>query len=92
MTLSSQGSSSAGSSAAFARPGTPKRHDCEVNVRVTDTAEFREFVEATREFMRDYAWHVRSCAAIDADGEWRIGNLPCDCGFEEAREVFGFAD
>jgi len=53
-------------------------------VSVLDTEVFQEFVGRVRDFIDEYAWHARSCAAIDADGEWRRGNPECDCGYEEA--------
>ncbi len=56
----------------------------EVRVRVLDTQEFKDFLERAREFIDEYAWHRRDCAAIDADGEWRKGNAACDCGYDEA--------
>ena len=54
------------------------------NVRVTDMEAFRSFLERVRDFINEYAWHDRNCAAVDADGEWRQGNPPCDCGYDEA--------
>lgn len=56
----------------------------EVTVRVTEMEALRSFLERVRDFINEYAWHDRNCAAIDADGEWRRGNPPCDCGYDEA--------
>jgi hypothetical protein len=30
-----------------------------------------------------FCWHDRSCAAIDAGGEWHKGNPECTCGYDE---------
>jgi hypothetical protein len=44
------------------------------------------FQSVIEEFIFEYAWHARNCAAINADGEWHKGNPECDCGFDKARE------
>ena len=54
-----------------------------VTVSVLDTEAFREFVRRVNDFVQEYAWHLRDCAAVDADGEWHLGNPPCSCGYEE---------
>lgn len=54
-----------------------------VEVKVADLPWFREFLSRVEDFIGAYAWHDRSCAAIDADGEWRIGNPDCTCGYAE---------
>jgi hypothetical protein len=53
-------------------------------VSVLDAPAFHEFVVRVKDFIDEYAWHSRLCAAIDADGEWRTGNPACDCGYDEA--------
>jgi hypothetical protein len=56
-----------------------------VEVRITDVPAFREFVERVQNFIQEYAWHTRDCAAIDADGEWHLATSPpCTCGYDEA--------
>lgn len=55
-----------------------------VDVRVMDQPEFLAFVERVKDFIAEYAWHGRECVSIDADGNWRRGNRPCSCGYDEA--------
>ncbi len=60
----------------------------EVKVSVMDTQEFKAFLARVEAFIQEYAWHTRDCAAIDADGEWRLGSSPaCSCGYDAAREA-----
>ncbi len=59
----------------------------ERGTRMDEIQARAEEAEAKRdklENMLEYCWHHRECSAIDADGEWRIGNPPCDCGYDEA--------
>lgn len=62
----------------------PGKRQMTVDVRVADAPAFVAFLQRVRDFVDEYAWHTRSCAAIDADGEWRRGNPACDCGYDEA--------
>lgn len=39
--------------------------------------------ERIQNFIDIYAWHLRSCQAIDGDGEWHVGNPDCDCGYDD---------
>jgi hypothetical protein len=55
-----------------------------VEIRIADLPWFHEFLERLREFVAEYCWHDRSCAAVDADGDWRLGNPACSCGYTEA--------
>jgi hypothetical protein len=55
----------------------------EVKVSVLETEAFLEFVARVENFIDEYAWHLRSCSAIDGDGEWVQGNSMCDCGYDE---------
>jgi hypothetical protein len=71
------------------RPGRAVRL-APITVSVLDTAEFAAFVERVRDFVDEYATHHRNCAAVDADGDWCTGNLPCDCGYDES--LSGLAD
>lgn len=57
-----------------------------IEVKIADLSEFRAFVSRVEEFVTEYAWHSRDCAAIDYDGEWHIGNPECTCGYDEARD------
>lgn len=41
-------------------------------------------VRRLRDVVDEYAWHSRTCSAINADGEWHQGAKPCDCGYDEA--------
>ncbi len=68
---------------AVAREGDGVRA-ATVNVRLLDLEEFHAFLERCKQFLDEYAWHLRTCSAVDADGDWRTGNDPCDCGYEEA--------
>lgn len=54
-----------------------------LEISVQDTARFEEFVERVEDFISAYAWHGRSCAAVDYDGNWNVGNPACTCGYEE---------
>ena len=56
-----------------------------VEVKIADLDVFKAFVERIEEFVTEYAWHNRWCAAIDADGDWHRGNPACTCGYDEAR-------
>lgn len=55
-----------------------------VEISVLDTHAFRAFVQRVDDFIQEYAWHTRDCAAVDSDGEWHQGNASCDCGYEDA--------
>jgi hypothetical protein len=55
-----------------------------VTVRFSDLQIFHDLID----FIDEYAWHLRECAAIDADGDWRAGNDPCNCGYDRARKKF----
>lgn len=55
-----------------------------VQVRVLDGKPFRDFVERVQDFIGEYAWHTRECAAIDIDGQWRLDSPACNCGYEDA--------
>ena len=54
-----------------------------IDVNVLGLPAFHAFVERVHEFITEYAWHSRNCAAVDLDGEWHIGNPSCDCGYDE---------
>lgn len=56
-----------------------------VEVKVADLPEFKAFLSRVEDFIEEYAWHDRTCAAIDGDGEWHRGNAPCSCGYDEAK-------
>jgi hypothetical protein len=56
-----------------------------VEINVMDVPVMREFLQRVEDFIQEYAWHSRDCAAIDADGSWHRGNPACDCGYDDAR-------
>lgn len=58
--------------------------DVRIEVSAFDLPEFRSFLERVRDFITEYAWHDRGCAATDADGEWHRGKPACTCGYDEA--------
>lgn len=55
-----------------------------IEIRVMGLPVLHSFVGRVQDFIQEYAWHDRDCAAVDADGEWHRGNKSCSCGFDEA--------